>query len=171
MAAMLPPLVVALLFIGALRGLNALPLLATALSGPPVPPIAEGLEYENLRQAERALEVKLLLPSYLPSDLRWPPVVVRGTMTNQRSISYLLLSSDGSRSLLVREDYSEVTPSCGGAAATIILRDAQACLESTKTPTGRVTRRHRWSAGDRGLELHGTYSPDDLVRIALSVPG
>ena len=102
---LLPLLVTLVVAALSLRLLDALPAYwqawTTSRSAPPV--LAERLEYPTIEEAERGLGVRIALPSYFPSYLRWPPDTIRGQRDPVKVASILFLSSDGRQALQIRE--------------------------------------------------------------------
>jgi len=171
LAATLPPLLLALAIAVALRLGGMVPdwvALQTARSQ--TQPTAT-VEYETLRQAERALGFQLVLPTYLPAELRWPPATIRGEEGPPATISFLLLSEDSSRSLLITEIWQPggAWPAGPVAGTPVVVEGALGLLESGLTTAGQVSRL-TWAAAGRAYELRGSYPPEELLRIARSFP-
>mgnify|MGYP005845569971 CR=1 FL=1 len=171
LAATVPPLLLALMVALALRlGGMAVDSVASFAAKPQAQPTVT-VEYETLRQAERALGFQLLLPTHLPAELRWPPATIRGEVGPPATISFLLLSEDRSRSLVITEMWQPEGswPAKLVTGTPVVVAGALGQVESGLTASGPASRL-TWALGERAYELRGSYSPEELLRIAGSIP-
>jgi hypothetical protein len=145
-------------------------MLADALAARAQPLEPAGIEYATLREAERALGFDVALPSRLPDELQWPPTTVRGEHGAHPAVSILLLSADGSRSLLIRQSLgAETAPPPDPAADAVDINGAEGRLAVSRGSRGQPISRLVWSAGGRVHEISGTYAGDVLAEVARSI--
>ncbi|HZK67481.1 MAG TPA: hypothetical protein VFD42_08075 [Chloroflexota bacterium] len=178
---LLPLMVTLVAAVLTLRLLDALPAYwqswTTPRSAPPV--LAERLEYATIEEAERGLEVRIALPSYFPSYLRWPPATIRGQPEPVKVASLLFLSSQGQQALQIRELFwpGEEIPlpipePAGDVRRTEVrLGDAPALLIQGQGQDGTPINQLRWRAGGMHLVATTIYPPEELLRIASSIHG
>lgn len=74
--------------VGLLRGLDSLP---GYLLGEP----RGGKTYRNVEEVERKLGERLLLPSYFPDTLRWPPAAIRLVSGPPLSVTLTFMGREG----------------------------------------------------------------------------
>lgn len=169
LSALLPPLLLALALGLLLRGVRVAPaLLASLLEGSRVTSAA-GVEYESLRQAERSLGLEVVLPTHVPAELVWPPVVVRGVEGPPASISFLLLSADQKQALVITETRLTPSETWAPGGTPIALSSGMGYGEFGGGP-GAAEGRLVWGTKDLMIEVRGSYSIAELVRIADSFP-
>ena len=132
----------------------------------------------SVEDAERRLQARVILPSYFPDSLRWPPATVRFTRDDGGSVALSFLGRDGGPALLLAQTTGEgatLPEAIRGRLAVIQQQSApvgaDAVLARVVAEDGTLWNQLEWNAGGRHYLLRGRGSLDDLIRMARSVHG
>ena len=155
----------------ALVGLDAMP---TWLHGQP-----RGVRRAaSVEDAERRLQARVLLPSYFPDTLRWPPSLVRFTREDGGSVALDFQGADGAPALLLAQTLAaaEAIPDGIKGRLAVIQRQSaplgdDAVLARVVAEDGTLWSQLEWSRGGRRFLLRGRGSLEDLIRMARSIHG
>jgi hypothetical protein len=132
----------------------------------------------TVEDAERRLQAKVLLPSYFPDTLRWPPTTVRFTREDGGSVSLAFLGVDGAPALFLAQTAGRDAPlpdSLLGRLAVIQQQSAPlgdgAVLARVVAEDGTLWNQLEWRGAGRHFLLRGRGSLEDLIRMARSIHG
>jgi len=154
----------------ALRALDALP---AYLGG-----AARGVErFHSVEEVERRLRERLLLPSYFPDTLRWPPAEIRVHAGPLPSVALTFAGSERDARLVVFQSFGALgipPPQLLPAGrvlqtVTVPLHGTQAALSRVLDGDGRLWHELGWSTGERRIVLRSRGPVDELLRMAESV--
>ncbi len=175
-----PLLLTVALAVVILRLLNVLPahwqnLVAGRTPAPWV--LNERLDFSTIEQAEEDLDLKVLTPSYFPSNLTWPPASIRGQREPVRVVSLLFHSSDGRQALQIREIFwTEKDLPFPVPEPMEVLETREVGLDGTEGRLllgqglgGEPVNQLRWQANGVHLVLTTVFSAEELLRIAESI--
>ncbi len=132
---------------------------------------------DTVEDAERRLQTKVLLPSYFPDTLRWPPSGVRFTRDEGGAVALDFLGKDGTPALLLVESVTDraIPEGLQGRLAIIQQQSAPlgdgAVLARVVAEDGTLWSQLDWSRGGRRFLLRGRGSLEDLLRMARSTHG
>ncbi len=155
----------------ALVGLDSMP---TWLHGQPRGVRRAG----SVEEVERRLQARVLLPSYFPDTLRWPPSQVRFTREEGGSVALDFQGKDGAPALLLAQTTApagEIPDAIKGRLAVIQRQSAplgeDAVLARVVAEDGTLWSQLEWTGKDRRFLLRGRGSLEDLIRMARSIHG
>lgn len=144
----------------------------------PVPyALSERLEYPSIEAAEKELGVQIMLPSYFPSYLAWPPAAVRGQAEPVKVVSMLFHSEDGQQGLQIREVYwpdAELPFPIPGPLDLLERRGVDLNGVPGQLLLGRgqsnsQVNQLRWRYGGVHIVVTTIYPVEELLRIARSM--
>ena len=153
-----------------LRAVDALP---AYLGG-----AARGVErFHSVEEVERRLRERLLLPSYFPDTLRWPPARIRLHTGPPPSVVLTFADRGGEPWLVVFQSFGALgTPPpqllpAGRVLQTVTvpLHGTQAALSRVLDGDGRLWHELGWSTGERRIVLRSRGPVDELLRMGESV--
>ena len=132
----------------------------------------------SVEEAERRVQSRVLLPSYFPDSLRWPPSRVRFTREDGGAVALDFLGADGAPALLLAQNVTSTQPIPDG------IRDRLAVIQQQSAPLGddavlaRVVAEDgtlwnqlEWTRDGRRFLLRGRGSLEDLIRMGRSIHG
>ncbi len=132
----------------------------------------------TVEEAERRLQARVLVPSYFPDTLRWPPSTVRFVREDGGSVALDFLGKDGSPALLLVQTVGgdgAIPDGLQGRLAVIQQQSAplgdDAVLARVVAEDGTLWSQLNWSRGGRRFLLRGRGSLEDLIRMARSIHG
>ncbi|MCL5256282.1 MAG: DUF4367 domain-containing protein [Chloroflexi bacterium] len=182
-------IVVPVLFVVGIIGaglhfLNLVPLeverIAAANSQPKSEPVSSQVTYDGIKQAEEALGIQILYPNYLPADLIWPPLLVSSDRLFPGLVNLVFVSADEQNSLLFQQmkvgdgATGQLPPPRERVLTTgkrqVSISGATAELMQGISDSGKPDVILEWSAGGYSFRLSSTYSEDETIKIAGSVP-
>jgi hypothetical protein len=157
---------------GAAAALAALDAVPTWLHGQPRGVRRAG----SVEEAERRVQARVLLPSYFPDTLRWPPATVRFTRDEGGAVALAFDGRDGAPALLLVQNVAGTAPvpeGLGGRLAVIQQQSAplgdDAVLSRVVAEDGTLWSQLDWSRDGRRFLLRGRGSLEDLIRMARSI--
>ncbi len=132
----------------------------------------------TIEEAERRVQARVLLPSYFPDTLRWPPSAVRFIRDDGGSVALDFLAKDGAPALFlaqtVRGD-AAIPEGLQGRLAVIQQQSAplgdDAVLARVVAEDGTLWNQLAWRRSGRHFLLRGRGSLEDLIRMARSIHG
>jgi hypothetical protein len=132
----------------------------------------------TVEEVERRLQARVLVPSYFPDTLRWPPFSVRFAREDGGSVALEFLGKDGSPALLLVQTVggdAAIPDGLQGRLAVIQQQSAplgeDAVLARVVAEDGTLWSQLSWSRGGRRFLLRGRGSLEDLIRMARSIHG
>ena len=132
----------------------------------------------SVEEVERRLQSRVLLPSYFPDSLRWPPSLVRFTREDGGSVALDFQGKDGAPALLLAQTLSgaaAIPEGIQGRLAVIQRQSAplgeDAVLARVVAEDGTLWNQLEWTRSDRRFLLRGRGSLEDLIRMARSIHG
>ncbi len=155
----------------ALAGLDTMP---TWLHGQP-----RGVRRAaTVEEAERRVQGRILLPSYFPDTLRWPPSSVRFMREDGGAVALEFQGKEGAPALLLAQTMEAggaIPDGLQGRLAVIQRQSAplgeDAVLSRVVAEDGTLWNQLEWSRSGRRFLLRGRGSLEDLIRMARSVHG
>jgi hypothetical protein len=164
----------ALVLGGATMALVALDTMPTWLHGQP-----RGVRRAtSVEDAERRLQTRILLPSYFPDTLRWPPGEVRFTRDEGGSVALTFQGTDGGPALVLAQTVAgagAIPDGLHGRLAVIQQQSAPlgdgAVLARVVAEDGTLWNQLEWTRGGRRFLLRGRGSLENLIRMARSIHG
>jgi hypothetical protein len=159
---------------GATMALVALDAMPTWLHGQP-----RGVRRAaSVEDVERRVQSRVLLPSYFPDTLRWPPSDVRFTRDEGGSVALTFLDKDGAPALVLAQTLAgagTIPDGLSGRLAVIQQQSAPlgdgAVLARVVAEDGMLWSQLEWTRGDRRFLLRGRGSLENLIRMARSIHG
>jgi hypothetical protein len=142
---------------------------------------SEQKSYSTIEEAEYSLGSRILLPSYFPDYLIWPPKEIRVVRKPSLIITLVFISQgDGRPSLVIHEIISNTDESKGvGVDSMEPNRDSEeiqvsvggskGTLELGVVEKGSGWTQLSWRQGDRKIVLRSNGSVEDLLKIARSI--
>jgi hypothetical protein len=132
----------------------------------------------SVEEVERRLQSRVLLPSYFPDSLRWPPSQVRFTREDGGSVALDFQGKDGAPALLLAQTLASaatIPEGIQGRLAVIQRQSAplgeDAVLARVVAEDGTLWNQLEWSRSGRRFLLRGRGSLEDLIRMARSIHG
>lgn len=132
----------------------------------------------SIEEAERRLQARVIVPSYFPDSLRWPPSTVRFTRDDGGSVALTFLGKDGGPALVLAQTTGEratLPDGIRGRLAVIQQQSApvaaDAVLSRVVAEDGTLWNQLEWTAGGRHHLLRGRGPLEDLFRMARSIHG
>ncbi|MFL5262759.1 MAG: hypothetical protein ACJ79L_10225 [Anaeromyxobacteraceae bacterium] len=164
---------------GGLAGVLAATVLALAfVDAVPAWLVGEARDVRRVRtvgEAERRLRVRLVLPSYFPDTLAWPPRQVRFTLAPPGAAALHVDGRDGRPRVLLAETVApgplpeRLLPTAAPLSETRVhLGAREATLARVVGEDGEVWNEVAWEQGGRTLLLRSRGSIDELLRMARS---
>jgi hypothetical protein len=156
----------------ALRTVDAIPDLVTGHG-------RERDRFATIEELERAIHQRLLLPSYFPDRLRWPPDTVRLHAGAPGSVSLEISDGSGLPALIIWQGLAPTaTVPDDLPAFTRILHVTTARvgldrgdLVRAVCADGRIWLDLRWEVGGLPVAVRSRGNVDELLRIAGSIRG
>lgn len=154
--------------------------IAAASSQPnPEPPPTDTI-YTGIKQAGEILDMEILYPNYLPADLIWPPLVVSSDQRYPGHVNILFISADERNSLLFQQSVKDegptrhMPPPRESVLATgkrqVSINGASGELMQGISESGKPDTILEWPAGGYAFRISSTYSVEEILRTAESVP-
>lgn len=137
-------------------------------------------DFDNLKEAERQLGVRILTPAYFPDRFSWPPalirierqeppVVVLGILRRpEHDLGLFLIQSLGKGRL---EPLSIPETATVVDSREVSVNGVRATLSRTVNGGGNTWYRLEWETASRHFLLIGRDSPTDLIRMADTMGG
>ena len=126
-------------------------------------------------EAERRLRTRLVLPSYFPDTLAWPPVAVRFTLGPPGAAALQVAGRDGRPRALLAETVAPgeiperlVPPAAPLGSAPLDVNGRPGRLARVVGEDGEVWNELAWEQDGRSLLLRSRGSIDELLRMARS---
>jgi hypothetical protein len=126
-------------------------------------------------EAERRLRVRLVLPSYFPDTLAWPPRQVRFTLAPPGAAALHVDGRDGRPRAFLAETVAPgalperlVPPAAPLSEARVALGAREATLARVVGEDGEVWNELAWEQGGRSLLLRSRGPIEELLRMARS---
>jgi hypothetical protein len=131
--------------------------------------------YRTLEEAQASVGARLLVPSYYPDSLAWPPARIEVAPGSPPVTAIRIAARGGSRDALI------ICQSIGGAAppppwllpplqqleeVRVVIGARPARLARLLTPGGRVVHDLSWAQGGRRFTLRYDGEVEDLLRMA-----
>jgi hypothetical protein len=142
---------------------------------------SEQKSYSTVEEAEYSLGFRILLPSYFPDYLIWPPKEIRVVRKPSLIITLVFTSQgDGKPSLVIHEIISNTDESKGAGVDSmepngdseeiqVSVGGAKGTLELGVVEKGSRWTQLSWRQGDRKIVLTSNGSVEDLLKIARSI--
>ena len=152
---------------GILRGLDAVPGLVT---GEP----RDVDRASSVRDAERALRVRLVLPAYFPSAFSWPPRRVRFVRGIPGAVAIWLDGREGGPGLFLAQTVApgavpaQLLPEVTVLSRAPVAVGAARGVLSRVVDEGEVKWEVTWEQGGRSLVLRSRTGLEELLRMARS---
>jgi len=154
-----------------LLGLDAMP---TWLHGQP-----RGVRRAaSVEEAERRVQARVLLPSYFPDTLQWPPGTVRFTREDGGAVALDFKGQDGAPALLLAQTVAStgaIPEGFHGRLGVIQQQSAplgdDAILARVVAEDGTLWNQLEWTRDGRRFLLRGRGSLENLIRMARSIHG
>jgi hypothetical protein len=137
--------------------------------------------YSTVEQAEYALRLKILLPSYFPEYFIWPPSEIKVVRSPSLTVSLVFLSrSHSSPSLVIHQIISNnkdkkhvalnlMEPKRLSQESQVLVGGAKGTLIVGVGEDGKRWTQLSWKAVDRKMVLIANCSVEDLLKIARSI--
>ena len=132
----------------------------------------------SIEEAERRVQSRVLLPSYFPDSLRWPPSQVRFIVDDGGSVALDFQGKDGAPALLLAQTLAPggaIPDGLQGRPAVIQRQSAplgeDAVLARVVAEDGTLWNQLEWGRSGRRFLLRGRGSLEDLIRMARSIHG
>jgi hypothetical protein len=133
------------------------------------------LRARTVDEAERRLRTRLVMPSYFPDTLAWPPRAVRFTLREPGAAALHVDGRDGRPRALIAETVRPgaiperlVPAGAPLGSAQVSLGGREGTLTRVVGEDGDVWNELAWEQGGRSLLLRSRGSIDELVRMAKS---
>jgi hypothetical protein len=132
----------------------------------------------SVEDAERRVQSRVLLPSYFPDTLRWPPSDVRFTRDEGGSVALTFLDKEGAVALVLAQTLAGAGPIPDGLSGRLAVIQQQsaplgdgAVLARVVAEDGTLWSQLEWTRADRRFLLRGRGSLENLIRMARSIHG
>jgi hypothetical protein len=132
----------------------------------------------TVEDAERRMQSRVLLPSYFPDTLRWPPGDVRFTRDEGGAVALTFQGTDGAAALVLMQTVAGAGPIPDGLAGRLAVIQQQsapigddAVLSRVVAEDGTLWSQLEWTRGGRRFLLRGRGSLEVLIRMARSIHG
>jgi hypothetical protein len=133
--------------------------------------------FASVEEVERRLQGRLLMPSYFPDRLQWPPATVALHGGRPAWVALAFTDRDGALALVLLQsvgapDAEPPAVLTGGRrlhSTTVALHGSPAALTRLVDGEGVVWHEVSWPAGDRRVVLRSRGALDELLRMAGSV--
>jgi hypothetical protein len=132
----------------------------------------------SVEDAERRVQSRILLPSYFPDTLRWPPGEVRFTRDEGGAVALTFQGQDGAPALVLAQTVAgagSIPDGLHGRLAVIQQQSAPlgdgAVLARVVAEDGTLWSQLEWTRGGRRFLLRGRGSLENLIRMARSIHG
>ena len=135
-------------------------------------------EFTTVREAERTLGLRILLPAYFPDYIRWPPAHISGGNRPRQSVALAFLAQDGSGEVLWLQERSRPstpltapTPEGGKLLESqpVTVGSESGWLVRWVTARGEERRQLVWRTGQVEVTLTTVLPVADLQRMAESI--
>jgi hypothetical protein len=130
----------------------------------------------SIEEAERRVQGRVLLPSYFPDTLRWPPAGVRFTREEGGAVAMSFDAREGGAALLLAQTVAGTSPIPDGLQGRLAVIQQQsaplgdgAVLSRVVAEDGTLWNQLEWSRDGRRFLLRGRGSLEDLIRMARSI--
>ena len=132
----------------------------------------------TVEDAERRIQSRVLLPSYFPDTLRWPPSEVRFTRDGGGSVALTFQGTDGAPDMVLAQTVAGDGPIPDGLHGRLAVIQQQsaplgddAVLSRVVAEDGTLWNQMEWTRGGRRFLLRGRGSLENLIRMARSIHG
>jgi hypothetical protein len=132
----------------------------------------------TVEDAERRVQSRILLPSYFPDTLRWPPSEVRFMRDGGGSVALTFQATDGAPALVLAQTVAGTGPIPDGLHGRLAVIQQQsaplgddAVLSRVVAEDGTLWSQLEWTRGGRCFLLRGRGSLESLIRMARSIHG
>ena len=135
--------------------------------------------FSSVAEAERALGVRLALPSYFPETLRWPPASIR-TSGRRRNVAVIVgftAREGGPERLILTQTIASPGPLPSHLPPQGLVQDSQPVRIGAASGTlvrlhgvdGAIWYKLEWESRGRSLQLSSRGSLEQLFKLAESV--